>query len=382
MNLKRFFVYSLLLLVLCNQFVLSQETTIHRVQQGETIISIAAKYGVTKEAIMSLNNKDNPDKIIIGETLIIPDRDGLLNEVNNFQTGNSLNAPTDSPNRGKGFGTPQKINRIIDIRFIVVSIIVFVVAFWVRKRYWNKIIIKNKETVFKVVIALGILLAFLSITGIRKLLLWMMGIAVVGVSSSFLIRKFTDKNQQKGHKIADINELGQLRKKVSEQEQEISRQDAIINQLNQKINKLEKEKKDLFEQNIELGKRLEGINYISKNKDSLNKHIQNESCHANSANGIGGDKLFAETILDGVLLKVKDKINEDSIFELDIQSKDTAVLNILSSAHKRILANSAFIHGCDKQIIGNTNISVTPGKAILREDGRWEVTVKPVVIIR
>ena len=71
MNLKRFFVYALLLLVVCNQFVLSQETIRHEVQQGENISSIARKYGVTKEAIMSLNNKDNPNKILIGETLII-----------------------------------------------------------------------------------------------------------------------------------------------------------------------------------------------------------------------------------------------------------------------------------------------------------------------
>ena len=382
MNLKRFFVYALLLLVVCNQFVLSQETIRHEVQQGENISSIARKYGVTKEAIMSLNNKDNPNKILIGETLIIPPRDGFLNDVNNSQSGNSLNAPTDnSPSRGKGCGNSHTMKRIIDIRIFVVSIIVFVVTFWVRKRYWNKIKITNKETVYKVVIALGILLALLSITGIRKLLLWLMGISVVGVSFYYLIRKIID-NKQGGHKIADNKELVLLRNKVIEQEQVIAGLNATIRKYDQKIKTFEKIKNDLTEKNTEFKKRLDEIKYISKEKDSLSKTFQNDSCYANCADGNGGDKLYAEAILDGVLLKVKDKINEDSIFELDLQSKDTAILNILSSAHKRILANSAFIHGCDKQVIGNTNISVTPGKAILSENGRWVVTVKPVVIIR
>jgi LysM repeat protein len=46
--------------------------TIHVVQVGETLTLIASRYGVTVEAIMNANGLANPDQIYVGQRLIIP----------------------------------------------------------------------------------------------------------------------------------------------------------------------------------------------------------------------------------------------------------------------------------------------------------------------
>ncbi|MCR4406506.1 MAG: LysM peptidoglycan-binding domain-containing protein [Anaerolineae bacterium] len=49
-----------------------QEPVIHVVQAGETLFSIAQKYGTTVEAIVAANGLSNPDLIFAGQKLIIP----------------------------------------------------------------------------------------------------------------------------------------------------------------------------------------------------------------------------------------------------------------------------------------------------------------------
>jgi LysM repeat protein len=44
----------------------------HRVQRGENLIGIAARYGTTVRAIVRANGLANPDVIFIGQKLIIP----------------------------------------------------------------------------------------------------------------------------------------------------------------------------------------------------------------------------------------------------------------------------------------------------------------------
>ncbi len=45
---------------------------VHVVQSGESLLGIAAQYGVTVEAIMEANDLSNPDNIVVGNELIIP----------------------------------------------------------------------------------------------------------------------------------------------------------------------------------------------------------------------------------------------------------------------------------------------------------------------
>ncbi|OQY23204.1 MAG: hypothetical protein B6I34_04925 [Anaerolineaceae bacterium 4572_32.1] len=44
----------------------------HTVQPGETLASIAQEYGVSVEAIIELNELDNPNVIEVGQELLIP----------------------------------------------------------------------------------------------------------------------------------------------------------------------------------------------------------------------------------------------------------------------------------------------------------------------
>lgn len=46
--------------------------TVHVVQTGESLLSIARRYGVTVDAIRELNNITNPNQIYVGQELIIP----------------------------------------------------------------------------------------------------------------------------------------------------------------------------------------------------------------------------------------------------------------------------------------------------------------------
>ncbi len=46
--------------------------TTHIVQPGETLYSIAVRYGVTVDEILKVNKIDNPDAISVGEELVIP----------------------------------------------------------------------------------------------------------------------------------------------------------------------------------------------------------------------------------------------------------------------------------------------------------------------
>ena len=50
----------------------TQGETIHVVEWGETLELIAARYGVTVEAVMAANGLTDPDFVYVGQRLIIP----------------------------------------------------------------------------------------------------------------------------------------------------------------------------------------------------------------------------------------------------------------------------------------------------------------------
>ena len=47
---------------------------VHVIQPGENLTKIAETYGVTVAAILALNNLTNPNQIVAGEQLLIPDK--------------------------------------------------------------------------------------------------------------------------------------------------------------------------------------------------------------------------------------------------------------------------------------------------------------------
>jgi LysM repeat protein len=51
-------------------------STTHTIQQGETLQSIAAQYGLTLQELIAANNLPNPDYIRVGDKLVIPQAEG------------------------------------------------------------------------------------------------------------------------------------------------------------------------------------------------------------------------------------------------------------------------------------------------------------------
>lgn len=63
---------TLLLSVVATSGLHAQQSTQHTVQRGETLVILASRYGTTWQAIASLNNLTNPNRIYAGQVLLIP----------------------------------------------------------------------------------------------------------------------------------------------------------------------------------------------------------------------------------------------------------------------------------------------------------------------
>ena len=59
-------------------YTLSDETLVHQVDAGETIWSIARNYGIDPKVLQRANQLSNPDVIVAGEALTIPDERSLV----------------------------------------------------------------------------------------------------------------------------------------------------------------------------------------------------------------------------------------------------------------------------------------------------------------
>lgn len=96
--------------------------------------------------------------------------------------------------------------------------------------------------------------------------------------------------------------------------------------------------------------------------------------------------LYADAIVNGKFNRVKEQPDPaETNFELRLDSPTatSAKIYIYSGAERRILANPAFLEGCDKQILGNSRVETThPGLAQKEGENNWVVTKKPEVIIR
>lgn len=404
-----------ILLVVCGQNVFSQETVDYTVQPGDNASKIAKKYGMdTKEfqrlngftdstinciqagrVVKVINHNSQPEE----ETKIDSPTGDAITPNKSIEASNQRNDCQDrdgnhlrkshqkvssrrySTNRDADKGAEKPVNKPI----LIFSLLLLISSVVWKTKYWNRLNIRNKENVFRVVVVVGILMALLSWRVTRMLLCWIIGILAVIAIAYFLTQKFANVNKKQAQNNFSTNDKGGTNQHKKDLEQENRRLKEENEQLRQEVNKLKGEYGNLLNENRDLGEQIE--EFRSRLVKNLSSRFSNESKVGNNeqshvANSSKGGKLYAESILDGVLAKVRDKIFDDAIFELDLQGIDDAGLTILPSAHQRILANSAFIEGCNSQIIGSTTIDVTPGKVVRNEQGKWVVTKKPVVIIR
>lgn len=95
--------------------------------------------------------------------------------------------------------------------------------------------------------------------------------------------------------------------------------------------------------------------------------------------------LYAKSIVDNCLCNVTSQPNGNTIFELHLNGANQAELCLYSGALKRIVANPAFIDGCDKQVINNDKNVEVRSTGLVRKDpisGRWQVIRKMDILIK
>lgn len=90
--------------------------------------------------------------------------------------------------------------------------------------------------------------------------------------------------------------------------------------------------------------------------------------------------LYADSIIEGKFNRVKEEPDENETnFELKLArgTDTTAKVVIYKGAYRRIIANPAFLEGCEKQLVGNNYTTVTTtkeGVATKDSDGKWRIT--------
>lgn len=79
----------------------------YTMQNGDTLDSVAQKFGVTLQTILSINQIKNPSAIVTGTTISIPDRSGRLYTV---EEGDMLSSITRKFGLSMGWKTLQEVN--------------------------------------------------------------------------------------------------------------------------------------------------------------------------------------------------------------------------------------------------------------------------------
>ena len=92
--------------------------------------------------------------------------------------------------------------------------------------------------------------------------------------------------------------------------------------------------------------------------------------------------LYSDFVVDGFFNKVTSEPNDDTVFELHIKDNYADIL-IYDGAKKRIIANPAYLDGCDCQIIGNQCIDIEEkGIAQNQINDKWKIVKVLKVVIK
>lgn len=198
------------------------------------------------------------------------------------------------------------------------------------------------------------------------------------IKSIYKTNSFSQKDT--GHFVKNKNKLQQVNNQLWEQ----------YNQLREQYNLLEKEINELVSENEELTFKLNQIKNTVKNKEkelvelkTRNTETDNKTKRVDIHENKTSLFYYGNSIIDGSFHRVKNKPDDDTIFELKLDNKRLAIFKIYSSAIKRVIANPSFLEGCEMQILNNAQTVKTevPGEAELQSDGKWLITKKLKVIL-
>jgi hypothetical protein len=293
------------------------------------------------------------------------------------------------------------------------SIIGLVACVLVRLKFWNKLENRRERIIFYCIAAafVAMLWAVFSET-IRNMVFIAAGIFIIGVVVNYFFKK-QKKDRMEMEKQDTFTEGQETIKRKPEEPKKIIMNDELYQRVFNWIlenNKnfmafsnyiLQNEQRcSLWVKNSlkhpEIRKMLEKeflrienpIHHSGENQ----KHQEEKKIVAQSWNEVekqadndvrNATTLYADSIFDDFFNKTSEMPNEDTVFELHLPNAQNATFTIYLPAKRRIIANPAFLEGCEKQVLinGQDVKVIDEGTAQQQANGKWKIIKKLNVII-
>jgi regulator of replication initiation timing len=180
-------------------------------------------------------------------------------------------------------------------------------------------------------------------------------------------------NKKKNKEISKFkDDIEEYRLRVEELEKEKSNLEGGKSNLSNEKGRLEKENERLKEE----------LRQLQQKQQS--SHEQKQQFAAPSQSQSQSFSLYADSIFEGKFNRVRETPNEDTIFELKLNHTDDTRANIVvyHEAYRKVTANPAYLEGCEKQVLGNSNVKMQKeGIATKDSNGNWIIKTKPEAII-
>lgn len=214
------------------------------------------------------------------------------------------------------------------------------------------------------------------------IIIGIVGTLIVAVILFIILYKKIEKTFSEDLKDAE-KESHELRKQLNDNNSDKSFKEKRLKELEDEVNQFKKENDSL---------KME-IMHLQKNTSKVQSTINQETVEDQSVSENTPEtpeprivSLYSDCIVDGYFNRVSERPDEDTVFELvlDEENKSEASVDVYQGAHRRIIANPAFIDGCEKQIVGNSSVHID-NKGIAEKDadnGKWRLIKAPIIEIR
>jgi len=366
------------------------DTIKYIVQQGDVLGKIAEKHGTTVDSIKTWNGLSD-DKINLGQSLsILKPKENKQKEEDKVETVSQkdLSSNEMEENDDSGDGNIGKNGQFLWI-LLIIGVVGLLLCAFVRAKFWKRIKSKKKTVVIWCAALVFLLVGMMAWKSVRDFFLLIGIISVVLVVVVIVVRYVISKKKQSSQEpIWDETKAASdpkdkisaedYKRKYEDSERENYALKQKIAQMQKTIENLTKEKEEYLSENISLGERLEALEHSGEKAGDV-AVVANELPQKEE---FAGESLYAESIVDGYMYRVKDAPSEDSVFELHLKGSSYATFAIYKQAEGRVIANPSYLDGCDMQLLGRSVVKVVrQGEARLDDNGKWKISTKLLVHI-
>ena len=191
--------------------------------------------------------------------------------------------------------------------------------------------------------------------------IWLFVVAILSVLLTFLITR---------RYYADY-----YHKKIADEKRNRMKAEEVIGKLNMDITNLKSQLNCLQHEQVKPTPPLG----VSGTEPIQNQHRTAPSDRTAAKLDNNNGFLYAESILNGYLVRVSSEHKSDNIYRIRTNGSLEATFDIVPHAFPKILANSSFLDGCVVQVLNNPSTVeiISVGKARYESDsGRWFITQK------